>query len=274
MEGYKFFLVINKSTKKQVEYFLWLKTFINGRFLNIIIPQSGNVYRGIFLKREYGITYLNYFTIYAILGWTDIVLNLALACAVLGIFGKDLLIGNYPIWELFLYLLITIISVTYFLFYFFKNVEIKFFKKKYQYLKERFNLIYIEIIKSVKDIKLLAKISLAIFLNLVRTCIAIYFYFSIFDINISFPIIMLYYVIIKSCVIVNITPGNIGIQEILYGFVSENIGIGMAQGIMVSGTIRIFTYLGIFFSSLFFGGMKILTNKKLIKSLKETNLNQ
>jgi uncharacterized membrane protein YbhN (UPF0104 family) len=51
-----------------------------------------------------------------------------------------------------------------------------------------------------------------------------------------------------------ITPGNLGVQEIVYGVVCSAVGIGMAEGVVVSGLIRVIQYLVIFPLGLLCGG--------------------
>jgi uncharacterized membrane protein YbhN (UPF0104 family) len=179
------------------------------------------------------------------------------------------MVGDYSIWEILLSALLIITSITALLLVIILRVKIDLKYVKFKQLKKQFDEILIEFCNKFKDVRLFLKIFVTILINFIRTCLIIYLYFSIFNIKISLPYIMIYYLIIKSCVIINITPGNMGIQEILYGIVSEGIGIGMAQGILVSGTTRIFNYLGLFFIATIFGGIKVIRQIWLTKSVQE-----
>ncbi len=54
-EGYRQEIVIESSSHTSIPSFQWYRIFIVGRFLNTLIPQSGNVYRALRLRNDLGI---------------------------------------------------------------------------------------------------------------------------------------------------------------------------------------------------------------------------
>jgi hypothetical protein len=68
-----------------------------------------------------------------------------------------------------------------------------------------------------------------------------------------------------------LTPGNIGIQEIAWGFLSEQMGIGMEIGILMSGFIRLVSMGVLAACGIAFGGVDLIRNRKMYRSHSTTN---
>ena len=68
-----------------------------------------------------------------------------------------------------------------------------------------------------------------------------------------------------------LTPGNIGIQEIAWGLLSEKMGIGMETGILMSGFVRLIGTGVLSILGITLGGVDLIRNRKslLILSTKE-----
>jgi len=56
-----------------------------------------------------------------------------------------------------------------------------------------------------------------------------------------------------------ITPGNLGIKEVAYGVLAQQLQIGMAQGILVSLILRVLTLVVTTALGLAFGGRGLLS---------------
>ena len=70
-----------------------------------------------------------------------------------------------------------------------------------------------------------------------------YFTFSFLDLYPTFASISLYVCFIRISTVIQITPGNIGFQELLLGTLTELTGGTLLVGITVSLIIRILTYV-------------------------------
>ena len=69
---------------------------------------------------------------------------------------------------------------------------------------------------------------------------------------------MLYAILLKLSLLVNITPGNLGLRELVYGQLSQALGTGVEASILVSGIIRMVTYLLLSVLGVLFGGLALL----------------
>jgi uncharacterized membrane protein YbhN (UPF0104 family) len=74
----------------------WFKLVIVGQFVNLVVPQLGNVYRGLMLKREYGVSYLAYASGLLAFVWLDTLLGVFICGALLGIVRPGLALGGVP----------------------------------------------------------------------------------------------------------------------------------------------------------------------------------
>ena len=73
-----------------------------------------------------------------------------------------------------------------------------------------------------------------------RTILLYHLYFLTLGLPLDFTALAVFYAFSKLSFYVNLTPGNLGVQEILWGALSEWMGIGMAQGVLVSALARVF----------------------------------
>ena len=93
-------------------------------------------------------------------------------------------------------------------------------------------------------------------------CVLFYIYFSSLSINVDLPTLVVFYALFNLSIFVTITPGNLGVREIACGFISEQMRIGMAQGILVSTLVRVVETCIVFVFGLIFGGADLLYHRK------------
>jgi uncharacterized membrane protein YbhN (UPF0104 family) len=63
--------------------FTWFRLTSVGQFLNLFVPQLGNVYRGVVLKRDHGVSYMAYASGLVAFVWMDIVMGFVVALVVI-----------------------------------------------------------------------------------------------------------------------------------------------------------------------------------------------
>ena len=115
---------------------------------------------------------------------------------------------------------------------------------------------------NLKDILYLLKVTALGIVILILTVIAHYILFKGFGIILTVPALLVFYVLLRLSLFIIITPGNIGVQEIAYGFISEQMGFGMAQGVLVSVFSRILNTSVILVLGILFGGIDLLRHRK------------
>src|SRR5262249_48879892 len=58
--SFRFSLAVQLYSGKHVPSTVWFRLISVGQMLNLFVPQLGSVYRGVALKREFGIAYMTY----------------------------------------------------------------------------------------------------------------------------------------------------------------------------------------------------------------------
>jgi uncharacterized protein (TIRG00374 family) len=258
--GLRFQLILQKCSGRKISFWQWFKILTLGSFLNLVFSQLGNVYRGVKLKKEHNISYTSYITTFASFAWMDTCMNLVLAMVIILLIKPDLKIGPFSA----SFLLVTICSATIIL-----PVAASFFLRlmrfKNRYLcwaKSKLSEVLTTTLDNIKDVYFLLKIILLGIAIFILTICSYYVLFIGFDMRLTLPVLAVFCTLLSLSTFFVITPGNIGIQEIAFGFISQQLGIGMAQGILVSIVSRIIGTALIILMGTLFGGMNLIKHRK------------
>lgn len=79
----RFKLAMEHSGAHGIGLSVWFRLTSVGQMLNLFVPQLGNLYRGVTLKREHGISYLMYAGGLVSFIWLDVMMGLAIAFGVI-----------------------------------------------------------------------------------------------------------------------------------------------------------------------------------------------
>ena len=259
LHSYRYLIVQEKCNDVRIPFSNWFRVFILGRFLNQFIPQMGSVYRGVRLKEDFQISYTRYITGFFAFAWMDSLFNFLIALMVLLISGRSLRFGTLKAQ----YLLIVLIA--------FSAVGpivlnvllqlMRFRMKSLQWIHSRLSEVFAVTVGSFTDWRYILKVYLIGLVTFAQMCVYFYVGFLSFGISVTLPVIVLFYALYKLNTYVVITPGNFGILEIVFGVLSASLNIGMAQGIVISMTLRILSSIVLVALGLVFGGMDLLRHR-------------
>jgi len=84
-ESYRQQVVVESAGKTRLPVVGWFRIFVIGRFLNSLIPQSGNIYRALRLKADFAIEYVDYVGSMVLFLMMSISLNLGLASVLIAL---------------------------------------------------------------------------------------------------------------------------------------------------------------------------------------------
>jgi len=256
----RFKIVLEKCSQKKLKFLLWTKTYILGRFLNTIIPQSGNLYRGVFLKKNSDISYTRYITAFSSFAWMDTILNLLCAFVVVAALEPGFKIGTFTGWKLLAITILILLLVPILLEVIFRKIH---FKNQYiNWLHLKLSETLTVSVNNLKDKTYMLKIVIIGITMFVRTSLAFYVYFSIFDINVTLPVLLVFSALFKLSTFIVLTPSNLGVQELAYGFLSRQVGIGMAQGVILSAFIRVIAVSIVLILGSALGGIDLLRHRE------------
>lgn len=260
LQSYRFQIVVEKCSDRKLPFFPWLKLFVLGRFLNTIFSQTGNVYRSVRLKTDYGISYTKYIGAFASIAWLDTCMNLGIAVVVIAIANPGFQIGKFTAWKI-----LTVLSAVFIVVPILSEILLRKMNFKNNYLtwvRSKLSEVLTVSVRNLRDPIFLLKFFAIGMVIFVRTCILFHLYFRVFDIYVSLPALAVFYALFKLSFFIVLTPGNLGIQEVAWGFLSEQMGFGMAEGVLVSAFIRAIGTAVICTLGLVFGGADLIKHRK------------
>ena len=92
----RFHVVLVRFARRPVGFVPWLRLFTIGRFLNLFVPQGGNVYRAVELRRRFDVGYQSFVAAFVNAPWLAMVLNLALGAAAVAALQPAAAIADGP----------------------------------------------------------------------------------------------------------------------------------------------------------------------------------
>ena len=257
--SFRFRIILKKCSGRSVPFFAWFKIVVLSRFLSTFAPQAGNVYRVVVLKQNYQITYTRYAGSFFSFTWIDTAINMFFTIVLVLVVQPDMRIGSLPAWHLLTGLLVLIVVVPILLEAVFRLFNFR--NRHIAWLHGRISELLTVSVRSLTDGPYMLKITLTGIISFINSLAAFYLCFASLDLRIDLPSLALFYVVLKLSNHVIITPGNLGVREIAYGIMSEQLQIGMAQGILISVIIRVIGTLVIMAMGTIFGGFDLLRRR-------------
>ena len=267
LQGWRFQIVLEKCAEIRLPFLPWLKIFILGRFLNVLFSQLGNVYRGVRLKKDYNISYTRYISGFASMAWIDTLMNLVIAVGVVLWFEPGLHIGHFTAWKIlvvaFLLFLLGPISFE----WVFRQWKVN--HPKLLWIHNKLSEVLHVTLRNLRDVAFLSKVFLLGVLLFIRTVLVFHLYWNVLGVSVSLSALAIFYALFKLSFFATLTPGNLGIQELAWGFLSEQMNIGMGQGILMSGLVRVVSSLVMIVLGLLLGGPDLIRRRKQYTSQKQ-----
>lgn len=257
---YRFKIILEKCSGILLPFWGWFTVFVQARFLTMVIPQFGNIYKGVALKSRFKISYTDYISAFTSFAWMDTCLNLTIATVIILLFAKNLLIGKYNAGMLLSIVTFSAISLPFVGRIILRNININ--HVKIVWLKSKLDEVLNNSLYNLRDMKYMSLIIFLGLVALVKTILIYHILFSSFGAEPDIYTLVVFYSLFKLSAFVVITPSNIGVQEIAFGFLSEQMGIGMAQGILVSVVGRILATILTIAFGITFGGIGLLQHRK------------
>lgn len=259
LTSYRFKQVLQKSSGRKLPTFKWFKLFILGRFLNLTIPQSGNVYRGVVLKKTYSISYTDYIASFVSFSWMYFCLSLLLAMAVVMITEPSFLIAGYRAVNLLGVLCAIALGGPVLV-----HFVLPSWKSSVRYIGWLQNKCSEVLRISVQNMADVGYISRFIFLSLLiyfNNMALFYVAFSTFGANVSLSALALFLVVFSLSNRIIITPGNLGLREIAFMIAAKQMNLEMAQAILASAAIRVISTIVLVSMGMVFGGINVLRHR-------------
>ena len=256
--SFEFQIAIEKHSRVPLGVFRWFKIFVLGSFLNQVVNQSGNAYRGVVLKTDYGLSLKHYVSAFMFILWVELSTTILSAALLVILLGDRLQIRNLFLgWILFALGIFLVASP-----YLIPKKPLQAFSQTSRvgwYLQKVFEFLE-TVVNTCKDKALVCKVvSLALVGVALMGC-RIHVAFQLIGHSLDLVSVLLLTVTLKLTQTVSFTPGNIGLREAALTYVARQAGVGIAQGLIASLVLRVSSFLVMSVCALLFGGLRLLNS--------------
>jgi len=260
IHSFRLQVVVEKFCGARLRYIHWFRLFMLGGFLNKLLPQAGNIYRAVQLKSYYQVSYTHFATAFVFFTWVDTFLNFSIVSIIIIGTGFSLELAGIQAVYVLPVLALLVMVLPFLLDKVLRNIRIE--KDFISSLHKKFSVIVGNFVAAFNDPAFSGKIIVLGLIAFIPMCIRIYVTFLMLDVHLSLQTLVLFYALLKLSQLVNLTPGNLGIQELALGYVSEEAGVGMENGIIAALILRMLAYILLMFCGILFGGIGLIGQKE------------
>jgi uncharacterized membrane protein YbhN (UPF0104 family) len=254
--AYAVYAMLISAGLKDVDPYGWLRIYFVSRLVNFFVIQGGNLYRLVLLKNKYNFSYANSIGITAFLIWLNASIALLVSSYILATmeWRPGDFVDNLLVWSvaglviLLLTPLLLVKSVT--TFKCLATLPTKFLEPALK-ITDHF-------VATMKNRRLMMKITCLSCIHFFFFVGASYFSFRAIGQTVDVVAVCIFTTVFVFTRYINIVPGNIGLSELVGGLVSEQLGIGFGNGLLVSGIMRMIEILTIMLFGLFYGKFLLL----------------
>lgn len=215
----------------------WFELFILGRFLNTVLPQAGNLYRGSRLKRDHGISYTRYLSGFFSLAWLDTCLNLLLAALVLALFAPRLRLAGLPAPAAVAALALAAVL---------GPVALDRLAglapapgRTLTWLRAKVREMLRVTLDSLREPGYLAQVTLLGLVTFALAWLVLERSFASLGVELGAAEVVVFLVLLKLASHVNLTPGNLGVLELGFGLVGQQMALGLGAGVLAVAVVRV-----------------------------------
>lgn len=237
----KNFIILYKFDLKNIPFGDWFKVEVISRFLNLHVQQGSNLYRSVFLKKYYRFPYTHFIGMVSTVTWLEIIFLLSIAVGLVARVYPDSTVFGIPVVGFGVLVVLFVVGLPYGAK--FVLARLHFENKTVVWVGQKLSVVLEHISECSRDRWFLFQqlgLSLIIFS---LTVVIIDIAFSVVAIRPSLAELVIFTVYTQLNGLINITPANLGISELVYGLISKQMGFALGHGIVAYGLIRIFVYL-------------------------------
>lgn len=237
-QAYRYWLTVDHVADTRVPPLVWLRLFILGRFLNSLLPQAGNAYRSLRLKEDYGIAITKYLSSFLAFVWLSTLVNLAGALAVVLVAEPGLAFGPVPGSVVVTTLLVGFAVGPPAALWILRRFSVES-SSRMAWLYRHLEDMVAGAVRVAQSGATVGRFVLAAAAGLGIWIAVFAITFAALDIEVSTSAVVVFYVLQQLGTYVNITPGNLGVQELYSGALASQLGVGLTGGLIVAAIVRI-----------------------------------
>jgi len=245
------FIIYNDKDLDKFEKVTFFKIFLLSRFLTKLIPQSGNIFMARELKDKFGLKYTNFIERILSLYLIDLIFVITLSSIILLVLDPDMIIGGYNVSTIVLTLLILGFSLLVIL-YNFRKFRVD------NLILANISEMTTNVVKILKNYRLFFEILILgafsfIIVNVIYATII-----SGLNMQVHIAIVVIFTILFRLSHIINVTPGNIGINEFIFAYIGDHLNIGFSNGMLICMIYRFIVFSSLVVYGITLGGFSLI----------------
>ena len=236
----RYHLVLKEVDTKAL-FFNSFKQLVVARFLNRIIPQSGMVYRAQAFKKSSKLGYDDFFSGFFAFTWLDFVMTFSLTFFLIALYQPGLMVNGYLVLPILGLMVFFLIILTWGARWLLGGIEFTY--SEYNHIIQKIIYVLLKCSRSTASLiqkpKLLICGGLIISANIMVSVWRLYYYFQLIGVSPKLGELSVFVALNRMLTVIVLTPGNLGLTEILFGYLSDAMDLGAAQGITAALIVRI-----------------------------------
>jgi uncharacterized membrane protein YbhN (UPF0104 family) len=256
-------LAVTECGGPRVSGLAWFRLVVLGQFLNLMVPQLGNVYRGVVLKREHGVSYMSYASGLFSFVWLDTVLGFSICVVVLTVLRPSLELSGTPALPVLVGVVGALIAVPVLAARGLGAARVR--HGVLGWVHERATRLLATATRSLGRPRFVGRFFLMSVLVTVEQMFALWLCFRAVGHAVDVPTAALFQVVVKLSNQVQITPGNLGLTELAWGALGAAAqGGGLEHGIAASLLFRASFTTVLIALGVLFGGVGLLRSGRAV----------
>ncbi|MGI9202728.1 MAG: lysylphosphatidylglycerol synthase domain-containing protein [Woeseiaceae bacterium] len=249
--AYAVYIVFLDLGLKNLGPIAWLRIYFVSRLVNFFITQGGNLYRLLVLKKNYNFSYTNTVGVTGFLIWINAAIALLASAYALDSLQLDSRIAGLSLlgWCGFLLAGLMIVPLT--------AILLAGWSRTASIARHKLAAPFVQVAdfftSTIKNTGLFAIVTI---LSIIHFCFFLgvnYFAFRAIGQQIDLGVVCVFTTAFVFTRYINVVPGNIGVSELVGGLMSEQMGVGFSNGLIVSGIVRMVEVLVILLTGLIYG---------------------
>lgn len=235
--AYAVYVVLVSVGLKNLGAFDWLKIYFVSRLANLFVTQGGNVFRLVILKKKYDFPYTNSIGVTGFLVWINAVIALLASASFLASADQPLILLGISLFHWSVIVALTMLigpSALAWAILSFRDTT----ARQSRWLRPIGDMAKF-FVATLRNPALFSRITILSIVHFVFFVGVNFFTFRAIGQPVDIASVCLFTTAFVFTRYINVVPGNLGVSELVAGLVSEQIGIGFGNGLLVSGIVRI-----------------------------------
>ncbi len=261
LDSLRYQVILEKASGQRIGFLPWLRLFVLGRFLSTLVPQLGNVYRGVQLKAVHGIAYSDYLGSFVAFAWVGTTVNLLLAGITIWLLRPGMRLGGLPAAAAVATSAVTLAAVPVVLDWVARAGWLR--QRRLAWVHDRLARVLEVAVRSFADLRYGAAVLGLGLVSVAVSCTSFSLAFLALGAQVGLAAVLVLYAVLQISNYLVVTPGNVGVRELLFGLLGPELGVTVGEAILLSGLLRVAHFIVMVALALPFGGVGLLGDRRL-----------